>query len=200
MKKKTKRKSIFFVILILFFCIYMFIGSIGYAAFSERLSINGVARTLEPYEGEALPVEPTVRPNGHYADLTDSGTSDLLTFRSESVSGDTLILNMKKSGLRWATRTNTFTVYFYNAAVLPLTNGTVTTTLAQNDSSILKSHNAALSTTQVGGQEHFQVVITITASWFVATGTQRVDTKITYNLEINGEIKPKTFNVIIYYS
>lgn len=199
MKKKTNKRNIFFAIVIVSFCIYFMVASISYASFTERLNINGVARTLEPYEGPTLPVEPEVRPNGHYADLTDSGTSDLLQFASETVSGDSLTIRMKKSGLRWATRTNTFTIYFFNSAVLPMTNGTISTALVQNDGNIIKSHSAALSTTTVQPQTHFNVVVTISATWFVATGTQQVNTTITFNMVINNEIKTKTFMVYIIY-
>lgn len=56
MKKKkmnTRLKINFLFISILVFIIFL---SIAYALFNDSLNINGVATTIEYYEGEKLPV------------------------------------------------------------------------------------------------------------------------------------------------
>ena len=57
-KLKVSQKKNFLVIPIFVFIIFL---STAYALFNDSLTINGVASTVEYYEGEKLPVSAVIR-------------------------------------------------------------------------------------------------------------------------------------------
>ena len=57
--RRKKSKKTYVITMILF--VYILFLSVGYAFFSESLTINGVASTVDYYEGTKLPVTSVVR-------------------------------------------------------------------------------------------------------------------------------------------
>lgn len=192
--KKISNKI--FIFLIIFFLFYFSITGISYALFSTTLNIQGEASTAEiSNEETVLPgLEVTPLENGRSFVFTDSGTSDLLKFVSETWDGDNLTVRMKKTGLRWATRTNVYTIIYTNNSVVPWTNGSVTTSTPKSYSQI-KSHNASINKTTVEpGGDSVVITVTIGATWFTASGTQQVDTTLKYT--VNGVQRTVTISII----
>ena len=93
-KLKVSQKRNFLVIPILVFIIFL---STAYALFNDSLTINGVASTVEYYEGEKLPVLAVIRDSSNNRYYTQDITQKGLSFSSESWQADTYSLNMKKA-------------------------------------------------------------------------------------------------------
>ena len=78
--KNTKRQFRIFTFIIAILIVTM---SVGYAFFNESLTINGVASTLEYYEGDKLPVTAVIRNTSSNRYYTQDTTKNGLSFSQE---------------------------------------------------------------------------------------------------------------------
>lgn len=119
MKKKI-------VVLNVILIVYILSMSVGYAIFSEALTVKGVASTVEYYSGTNLPVTAQVRDTTNNLYHTATGT-DILEYESESWQDDTYEVNYIKNSTGTSGSTASFTVSFENAAVLDISEGQIST-------------------------------------------------------------------------
>lgn len=119
MKKKI-------VVLNVILIVYILSMSVGYAIFSEALTVKGVASTVEYYSGTNLPVTAQVRDTTNNLYHTATGT-DILEYESESWQDDTYEVNYIKNSTGTTGSQASFTVSFENAAVLDMTEGQIST-------------------------------------------------------------------------
>ena len=134
MRKKKNYLYIFSIVI----AVFIVILSVGYAFFSESLTINGVASTVDYYAGEKLPTSPIVLDTSNNRYFTESETYYKVDFDSESWTEDTYSLTFKKKlGMLDIDKDIYYTVSFTNPTVLPYTEGTVTTEITQNDGGTL---------------------------------------------------------------
>ena len=155
MELEKTRKRLYIVTIVLL--IYVLSLSIGYAFFSETLEIDGVASTIEYYDGTKLPHTPVTldtNRNLHYTSNYDEGYtyatnswkfiygySNALV--SENWNDDTYIVTFDKGMLgAFQGKTITYNVAFTNPTVLTYTDGTATTT----DGSVLSASNVVSGT------------------------------------------------------
>ena len=89
------RKNKLYIINIFIFA-YMLCLSVGYAFFRESLNINGVAKTVDFYSGENLPVTPIIRDTEYNRYYTYDVHKDYVDFESETWEGDTYTLVYQK--------------------------------------------------------------------------------------------------------
>ncbi len=146
--RKKKSKKIYVITMILF--VYILFLSVGYAFFSESLTINGVASTVDYYEGTKLPVTSVVRNTSNNYYFTSDFSSDyLISFQSESWQDDTYILNIDKTLLASLEgQMITYTISFINPTVLNYTNGVISTEVIGDSSDIVLTEGT-LSATEV---------------------------------------------------
>ena len=156
MDTEKTRKRLYIVTIVLL--IYVLSLSIGYAFFSETLEIDGVASTIEYYDGTKLPHTPvtlnnkkgvhfTSNYNDEYSYLTVNGTKltdgYYYALVDENWNDDTYIITFDKGMLgAFQGKTITYTIAFTNPTVLTYTDGTATTT----DGSVLSASNAVSGT------------------------------------------------------
>ena len=93
MRKKKKNYLYIFSIVI---AVFIVILSVGYAFFTESLTIDGVASTVDYYAGEKLPTSPIVLDTSNNRYFTESETYYKVDFDSESWTEDTYSLTFKK--------------------------------------------------------------------------------------------------------
>lgn len=149
MKRKLSfMKRSYMIIIIL--CVYIFSLSIGYAFFSESLTINGVASTVEYYEGNKLPVTAVLRDttnNYYFTSNFDQGY--LLSLEKETWQDDTYTLELDKSLLKSLEGKGiTYTISFTNPTTLNYTNGMISTESVDSNSDIAVT-SGTLSQTEV---------------------------------------------------
>lgn len=118
--------------------VYIFTMSVGYALFSESLTINGVATTVDYYSGDNLPVESIVRnTDNNYYFTSDFDSGYLVSVEGETWQDDTYTLNIDKSMLASLEgQTITYTISFTNPTVLNYTDGVITTEVIGDNSDI----------------------------------------------------------------
>lgn len=147
MRRKKSKKT--YVITIILF-VYILFLSVGYAFFSESLTINGVASTVDYYEGTKLPVTSVVRnTSNNYYFTADFSSDYLISFESESWQDDTYILNIDKTLLASLEgQMITYTISFINPTVLNYTNGVISTQIIGDSSDIVLTEGS-LSLTEV---------------------------------------------------
>ncbi|HIU39814.1 MAG TPA: hypothetical protein IAB68_00740 [Candidatus Aphodocola excrementigallinarum] len=151
MRKKKKNYLYIFSIVI---AVFIVILSVGYAFFSESLTINGVASTVDYYAGEKLPTSPIVLDTSNNRYYTASGTYFRVDFSSESWTDDTYSLTFeKKLGMLVEEHTLDYTISFANPTVLPYTEGTVTTEITQNDGGMLLDASTTIDKTTLNPGE-----------------------------------------------
>ena len=130
--KKSKINKLYIINVLVF--VYIFCLSIGYAFFSDSLTIKGVASTVDYYSGENLPTAPIIRDTENNRYFTVDETKSNLAFMEERWEEDTYILKYnKKFGIVAGKKTMNYTISFTNPTALPYTNGTVTTEYIEND-------------------------------------------------------------------
>lgn len=146
--RRKKSKKTYVITMILF--VYILFLSVGYAFFSESLTINGVASTVDYYEGTKLPVTSVVRNTSNNYYFTSDFSSDyLISFQSESWQDDTYILNIDKTLLASLEgQMITYTISFINPTVLNYTNGVISTEVIGDSSDIVLTEGS-LSATEV---------------------------------------------------
>lgn len=168
MKKKkmnTRLKINFLFIPILVFIIFL---SIAYALFNDSLNINGVATTIEYYEGEKLPVSAVIRDSSNNRYYTQDTTKNGLSFASESWQDDTYSLNMKKAfATSGGEYTINYTITFTNNTEATFSSGEVVTEITSNTGSMLKGASTTISKSEVKPDESVDITMTfhVNISW-----------------------------------
>lgn len=155
MKKSIKQQKKIKINILYIFSIVIFIFiltiSTGYAFFNKSLTINGVASTLEYYEGDALPTEPIkLNTDGNLYHLA-SASQNGLNIGTEVWEGDTFTLTYKKVfGMVAGTEISPdYTISFANPTVHPYTEGTVTTEILSNTGGMLLDANTRIDKTEL---------------------------------------------------
>lgn len=181
---KHKNKNHLYIITIVI-SIFIFTIAIGYAFFSESLTINGVASTMEYYDGTKLPTAPVI------LDLANNRyhTAEKLQYKneyfSESWDGDTIMITYKKylgmvSGIN---NTSTFKIAFTNPTVLPFTDGEVTSEITENTGEMLKDVSAAISKTALNPGEQCEVTFNLHTKITWRPNTETAKATISYMLQ-----------------
>lgn len=157
-KLKVSQKMNFLVIPILVFIIFL---STAYALFNDSLTINGVASTVEYYEGGKLPVSAVVRDSTNNRYYSQDTTKNGLSFFSESWQDDTYSLNMKKGFLiSGGDYTINYTITFSNNTETTFSSGEVATEIISNTGSMLKDASTTISKREVKPGESVDVTMT----------------------------------------
>ena len=192
--EKIKKNRLYVINIVMF--VYIFCLSVGYAFFSDSLTINGVASTVDYYSGENLPAAPIVRDPENNRYFTVDETKSKLDFMEERWEEDTYILKYnKKFGIVAGKKTMNYTISFTNPTALPYTNGTVTTEYIENQNNYIKEISASISKTEIAPGETVDITFTVTSNFLADLGDQEVKATVTYMLQ--GE--PKTINFVIFY-
>jgi hypothetical protein len=188
------RKKLFVIGVIVF--TYVLILTVGYAFFNESLTINGVASTVDYYEGEKLPVAAVIRDTSNNRYYTANGTKPFVDFDSETWQDDTYQLNFeKKVGVVAGSRTITYVVTFTNPTTTSFSNGTINTEIIENYNSRLKSVSGSLSKTEVAPGESVDVMFTVEFNFLTELGEHIAKATISYTYQN----KPRYFYFIIRY-
>ena len=177
-------KKINFVFIMLI-AIFIVILSIGYAFFSDSLSINGVATTVDFYSGDALPTEPIKFDPWNDRYHTRSEGVANVNFESESWNGDTFTLIYdKKAGVTCAQIHNVrYTISFSNPTELEYTNGTISAETVQNGMNYIGTPRASMNKTSLKPGEAIEIYIDLTFSFCAALGTQEVKATVSFDLQ-----------------
>lgn len=190
-KLRVSQKRNFLVIPILVFIIFL---STAYALFNDSLTINGVASTVEYYEGEKLPVSAVVRDSSNNRYYTQDITQKGLSFSSESWQDDTYSLNMKKAfATSGGDYTINYTITFTNNTETTFSSGEVATEITSNTGSMLKDASTTISKREVKPGESVDVTMTfhVDISW--RYHTEEAKATISYNVQ--GKIRYMYFIV-----
>lgn len=194
MLELRNKKRLFAISCVIF--IYILFLTVGYAFFSESLTIKGVASTVDYYAGENLPLTSIVRDTSNNRYYTADGTKNNIVFSSESWEGDTYQLNLeKKFGIVAGEKTITYIVTFTNPTTTKFTNGTISTEFVKNDSSRLKSSSGSLSKLELAPGESVDVMFTITFNFLTELGEHVAKSTISYTYQN----KPRYFYFIVRY-
>lgn len=180
-KLKVSQKMNFLAIPILVFIIFL---STAYALFNDSLTINGVASTVEYYEGEKLPVSAVVRDSSNNRYYTQDITQKGLSFSSESWQDDTYSLNMKKAfATSGGDYTINYTITFTNNTETTFSSGEVATEITSNTGSMLKDASTTISKREVKPGESVDVTMTfhVDVSW--RYHTEEAKATISYNVQ-----------------
>lgn len=180
-KLRVSQKRNFLVIPILVFIIFL---STAYALFNDSLTINGVASTVEYYEGEKLPVSAVVRDSSNNRYYTQDITQKGLSFSSESWQDDTYSLNMKKAfATSGGDYTINYTITFTNNTETTFSSGEVATEITSNTGSMLKDASTTISKREVKPGESVDVTMTfhVDISW--RYHTEEAKATISYNVQ-----------------
>ncbi len=193
MQGKNKKYLFITSIIIAIFVIFL---SVGYAFFTDSLTINGVASTVDYYSGDMLPTNPIMlEPDKNRYHTYDTPRSKL-SWRSDYWVGDTLVaIWNKETGMIASRKTITYTASFSNPTELPYTNGEVSTEILKNDSNYIKDASATLSKTTLNPGEAVEIKLSITSNFLTRFGEH--DIKATVSYELQGE--RKYFYFIIKY-
>lgn len=154
-----KNKKIISIVSIVLAVLIIFM-SVGYAFFTESLTINGVASTIEYYGGEKLPTEPIKLDTNNNRYHIASGTYYRVDFDSETWNDDTYTLIYKKNlGMLLEEHNIDYSISFSNPTVLPYTDGTVTSEIIENGGGMLLDANARIDKTELQPGEAVTVTI-----------------------------------------
>lgn len=189
-----KDKKIYIISIIIF--IYILFLSVGYAFFSESLTVSGVASTVEYYEGTKLPTTPILldTTNNHYT--TESVHKNYLDWSSETWQDDTLEVHyQKKFGIVIGSKTVTYTASFTNPTVLDYTDGNISVEISKNDSGGVKEVSGSISSNTIKPGEAATIEVTIRHNFATRINSDSVTATITYNLQQ----KQRYFYFIIYF-
>lgn len=192
--KKLLKKPLYIISIVL--AVFVITISIGYAFFSESLTINGVASTMEYYDGNRLPVQPVIRDTTENLYYTATDSQYHVTFRSENWEDDTYTLTLYKgAGLIPGKKTITYTISFINPTELDYTNGTATAEITQNGMSYIKNVSANLSSSTVAPGQSVDVNLVIESNIISELGEHTVKGTYTYTYQN----KPRYLYFVIKY-
>lgn len=175
--------------------VYIMTLSVGYAFFSEALTLDGVASTVDFYSGNNLPVSAVLRNSANNVYFTsDVDLIPLNAYKSEEWQGDTYTLNIDKSLLTdYADKDITYTISFDNPTVLDYTNGKVTTEIVGENSDIVEA-TAELSSLVVSPNGVVDASVKIRANNFIS---EKTSVKVTISYTFQN--KQKYLYLIINY-
>lgn len=194
MKNKKHLMTINFILIV-----YIFTLCTGYAFFNESLTVDGVASTVEYYEGQNLPLTATIRDTSNNRYYTANDSKKFLDFHSETWSADTYNLYFKKkTGLVLGEKTITYTVTITNPTALKFTGGTISTSIDPNANYLgcILSVSGSLSKLEVAPGESVDVNLTVRFNFPSAVGDNRVISEICYDLQN----KKRCFNFKIEFN
>ena len=193
--QNTNIKKRLFAIGCIVFTYILFMG-IGYAFFSESLTINGVASTVDYYQGDKLPVEAIIRDTENNRYYTADAEKNHVVFDSESWQDDTYNLIMKKEvGVVIGEKTITYVVTFKNPTTTTFTNGTINAEITKNTNNHIKEVSGSLSKKEISPGEQVDVLFTIRSNFLTNYGEDSVKATITYTYQN----KPRYFYFIVDY-
>lgn len=189
LQKKLRKISIVLAI-------YVLTMSVGYAFFQKSLQINGVASTVDYYEGEKLPTNAIIRnTKNNYFFTSDFDSSYLLSYESETWQDDTYTLILDKMLLKsMQNKTITYTITFQNPTTLNYTNGVISTS-TEGSISDITSTSGSLSAIEIAPNGKTDVSLSITTGNFNSYDSVAKAT-ITYTYQN----KPRYFNIVIKYA
>lgn len=189
------KNKLFLVSIIIF--VYVLSISIGYAFFKDSLVINGVASTVDYYEGTKLPVQAVIRDTYYNRYYTADGTKSYVDFKSEAWEGDTYrLIFEKKAGITMGEKTITYTVTLINPTTTSYSNGTISSEITKNPFSRIKGTSGSLSKTTVAPGESFDVSVTVKFDFLSELYEHEVIATITYTYQN----KPRYFYFVVSYS
>lgn len=176
----SKKIKIINIILIL----YIFMLATGYAYFNESLTVNGVANTVEIYEGNTLPINLLVLDTANNRHYLENGSKNKLEFKREIIDGDSYTVFYKKAiGMIAGEVTSTYTVAFTNPTALDFTDGKIETWEMQDDSSALENLSGSISKTMVKPGETVEVSMTVTHSFISLFNRHKIGAHVTFMLQ-----------------
>lgn len=177
--------------------IYVMCLMVGYAFFKESLTINGVASTVDYYEGEKLPVTAILRDaSNNYYFTANFDSSYLFSYKNESWKDDTYVLNLDKTVLMGLEdKEITYTISFSNPTTLNYTNGVISTEVIGNTTDISLT-SGMLSKTEVAPGEVVDVSFSIKIDGFNVNNDSSAKATITYTYQN----KPRYLNFIVNFS
>lgn len=176
----SKKIKIINIILI----IYIFMLATGYAYFNESLTVNGVANTVEIYEGNTLPINLLVLDTANNRHYLENGSKNKLEFKREIIDGDSYTVFYKKAiGMIAGEVTSTYTVAFTNPTALDFTDGKIETWEMQDDSSALENLSGSISKTMVKPGETVEVSMTVTHSFTSLFNRHKIGAHVTFMLQ-----------------
>lgn len=177
----SKKIKIINIILIL----YIFMLATGYAYFNESLTVNGVANTVEIYEGNTLPINLLVLDTANNRHYLENGSKNKLEFKREIIDGDSYTVFYKKAiGMIAGKVTSTYTVAFTNPTALDFTDGKIETWEVQDDiSSSLENLSGSISKMVVKPGETVEVSMTVTHTFSIITNRHKIGAHVTFMLQ-----------------
>lgn len=181
----TKKQFKIFTIVVAILILTM---SVGYAFFNESLTINGVASTIDYYDGDKLPVTAVIRDTSSNRYYTQDSTHSGLSYSTESWQDDTYSLNMKKAFLSSAGEyTINYTITFTNNTEVTFTAGEVKTEITQNTGDMLQDASTTISKTEVAPGESVDVTMSfhVDISWRYYVE----EAKATVSYNVQGKIR-----------
>lgn len=193
-----EKKSFIFVVII---AVFIMITSISYAFFTDSLSINGVATTVDFYAGDALPTNPVILDTSNNRYFTRDLGKDYLNFRSESWVDNNYTLTYKKATGIVGTGVTSINYYlaFTNPTELEYTNCTATSEIVQNgmyyisDHSVgIKGPNSSIPVNLKPG-ERLDITYLVDFHFDSALGTQKL--KATISCDLQGKRRYFYFNI-----
>lgn len=175
--------------------VYIMTLSVGYAFFSEALTIDGVASTVDFYSGNSLPVSAVLRNSANNVYFTsDIDLLPLNAYKSEEWQGDTYTLNIDKSVLTdYVGKDIIYTISFDNPTVLDYTNGKIKTEIVGENSDIVEA-SAELSSLVVSPNGVVDTSVTIRTKEFT---NEKTSVKVTISYTFQN--KEKYLYLIINY-
>lgn len=157
----------------------------GYAYFNESLTVNGVANTVEIYEGNTLPINLLVLDTANNRHYLENGSKNKLEFKREIIDGDSYTVFYKKAiGMVAGKVTSTYTFAFTNPTALDFTDGKIETWEVQDDvSSSLENLSGSISKTVVKPGETVEVSMTVTHTFSIITNRHKIGAHVTFMLQ-----------------
>lgn len=188
--------KVFLIINIVLF-VYLACLAIGYAFFSESLTINGVASTVDYYAGTALPTTPVILDSQNNRYHLASNVQSKISFTSENWADDTITLTYTKYfGMSIGSDvTSTFKVSFSNPTTLPYTDGEVKAEITENTGGMLKDVSATISSTTLQPNEICEVTLNFHTKITWRPNTETAKVTVSYTLQG----KPRYFYLILTY-
>ena len=176
--KNNRVIKVFLIVIV----VYLLCMSVGYAFFSETLTINGLASTDVLYDGDTLPVDIVVLDSSTGRHVIQNGTKTGLSFKSENLQDDTYTLNMAKGFLISGGRsTIEYTIAITNTSNYTMTNGTVSTQIVDAGST-LENASATIDKTTVASGETVYITMRMEANITWRYNTETAKATISYDI------------------
>ena len=198
MKKQRLAKIIYAVIIS-----YIMVLSVGYAFFSDSLTIKGVASTVDYYSATMLPVSTVAILADEEGEITTyhsvENLPNWLSFDSELWQDGTYEINyVKNSNISTASSETTEMIIsfsFINPTVLDYTEGKTIVEILENESNIISDATAELSSDIVKSGEG--VVVTLKVKIKPVQGNTNEQIKTTISYVFQGKLR--TLFVVLNY-